>query len=216
MHVNKLNNQTITKIMVGLMIAPIFLGAIIFSETLLKILMFIVTIGMLLEWYNMTKGNIICNIAGLAIIAIPISCLYSIIYMFDNYMFTFLTYGVIIAAMDIFAMFGGKLLGGPKLVPTISPNKSWSGLATGIIECIIASFLISYLPNYDFKYTGWCLVIFSGILGLLGQASDIFISFFKRKFNLKDTGTILPGHGGMLDRFDSIIFTAPFLLLVCI
>lgn len=216
MPVNKLNNEMIVRIMVGFMIGPIFLGAIIFSEAFLKILILLATITMFFEWYNMTKGNMHYNIAGLFIISIPISSLFSVIYMFDNYKYIFFTYGIIIASMDVFAMFGGKYFKGPKLVPNISPNKTWSGLITGLLACIIISQLIVMLPEYDFAYTGWKLALFASVLGLLGQASDIFISYFKRKFNLKDTGNILPGHGGVLDRFDSIIFTAPFLLFVCL
>ena len=214
MPVNKLNNETLTRIMVGLMLGPIFLGAIVFSKILLQFLILLATIAMLNEWYNMTKDNVRYNIAGLAIISIPVSCLFSIMYMFDNYKYIFLTYGIIIASMDVCAMFGGRYFGGPKLVPKISPNKTWSGLVSGLLGCAIFTYLISLLPEYDFEYTGFQLVVFAAFLGLLGQASDIFISYFKRRFNLKDTGNILPGHGGMLDRFDSIILTAPVLLFV--
>lgn len=214
MPVNKLDNEIIIRTMVGLMIGPIFLGAIIFSKTLLKILILIVTIGMLIEWYDMTKEKISYLVAGLAIISLPISCLISIIYMFDDYKYAIFTYSVIVVSMDVFAMFGGRFIGGPKLVPKISPGKTWAGLVSGTLACMIIAHLISYLPEYEFVYSGWSLVFFAAILGLFGQASDIFISFFKRRFNLKDTGKILPGHGGLLDRFDSLIFSAPLMLYI--
>lgn len=214
MPVNKLDNEIMMRIMVGFMIGPVFLGAIIFSKTLLQILILLVTYGMLIEWYNMTKENMKCKLIGLGIISVPISCLFSIIHMFANYQYILLTYSVIIVSMDVFAMFGGRYFGGPKLIPKISPNKTWSGLACGLAGCAIFTYAISLLPKYDFVYNGWYLSFFGMILGMFGQASDVFVSYFKRKFNLKDTGNILPGHGGLLDRFDSIIFTAPIMLYV--
>lgn len=214
MRASKLDNQTFTKIMVGLMIGPIFLGAIVFSKILLQIMILLVTTGMFIEWYNMTKSNLWYNITGLVAIAIPVSCLFAITLMFDNYMYIFLTFGVIIVATDVFAMAGGKLFAGPRLAPKISPNKTWIGLLSGMAASAAFALFISHLPEYDFVYDGRELAIFAAFLALIGQGGDLFVSFFKRKFNLKDTGSILPGHGGLLDRFDSIIFTSPIILYV--
>ena len=71
-----------------------------------------------------------------------------------------------------------------------------------------------FIPVYDFIYRGLDLSIFAAIIGILAQISDLFISYFKRRFNLKESGYIIPGHGGLLDRFDSWILTAPILLYI--
>jgi phosphatidate cytidylyltransferase len=107
-------------------------------------------------------------------------------------------------------MFGGKLIGGFKLVPVLSPNKTWSGLLCGCSASSLVCFALGHLLAInDFPIN---LALYGFINGFVSQASDIFISYFKRKCNVKDTGNIIPGHGGVLDRADSTIFSAPFLL----
>lgn len=117
-----------------------------------------------------------------------------------------------IASVDIMAMVGGKLLQGPKLAPKISPNKTISGLACGCISAAFVANLLSFLPNYHLPAqlpTEPLLISFYAILlGLTAQASDLLVSIFKRQAKVKDTGNIIPGHGGVLDRFDSFILTS--------
>ena len=129
-----------------------------------------------------------------------------------------LTYFVIIWVVDTFAMFGGKLIGGKKLTPNLSPNKTYSGLASGCLFAASVPFFLKMLPFYDpiilDNLSIDAIIFLSILIGLIAQASDLFISYFKRKFDIKDTGDIIPGHGGMLDRFDSWVFSAPCLLLL--
>jgi len=214
MRENKLDNELVIRIMTAFMLGPLLVGAIIYSTILLQVILMLVGGAMLIEWYNMTKTNSKILFVGLVFIPISVASLLSLTLITDEYSYSFLTYFAIIWGMDIFAMFGGKYFGGPKLVPHISPGKTYSGLVTGILGSIALPLLISLLPEYEFVYSGFSFVIFAFVIGLLGQAGDLFISLFKRKFNLKDTGRILPGHGGILDRFDSIIFTAPIFLYV--
>lgn len=178
------------------------------------VVIFIVALGMFLEWFDMTKHSTFYLIAGIPIISIPIASLLMIAIASSDYRYIFLTYLSIIWSVDSAAMFGGKAFGGPKLAPYLSPNKTWSGLLSGVIGAIIVSFLLSQLPKYDFFYDGFDLVVFASIFAVTAQMSDLFVSFFKRKFRIKDTGSIIPGHGGVLDRCDSMIFTAPMLLWV--
>jgi phosphatidate cytidylyltransferase len=119
---------------------------------------------------------------------------------------------MIIVTVDTMAMVGGKLIGGRKLAPTISPNKTVSGLLTGLIFASCIPFIVGiYKPIFNFSMV--YIVAGTIILGFFAQMSDLFISIFKRKFGVKDSGSIIPGHGGVLDRFDSFILTAPMLLL---
>ena len=115
------------------------------------------------------------------------------------------------------AMVGGKLVGGPKLAPKTSPNKTISGLIIGVSSAIISLNILTLIPAYSLPYmiakSNVSLSFFALIIGVTAQISDLSISLLKRKFNIKDTGTIIPGHGGALDRFDSIILTAPLIAL---
>ena len=123
------------------------------------------------------------------------------------------TFFIIIWSVDSFAMFIGKWLQGPKLAPILSPKKTISGLLGGITAGVLFPLLLKLIPSYKLPYYGqisnFLLIGQFIILAGVAQASDLFISYFKRKFKIKDSGNIIPGHGGMLDRFDSIILTAP-------
>jgi len=193
---------------------PLVIGSIVFSQLLLQMIIILVAIGMLVEWYDMTHQDRFYMLIGIPIVAISMSCLIIITIIASNYKYIFLTYAGIIWTVDTAAMFGGKAIGGPKLAPILSPNKTWSGLICGMICAVIIALLISLLQNYSFPYQGLHLAFFATGFAIISQMSDLFISFFKRKFHIKDTGSIIPGHGGILDRCDSMILTAPVMLYV--
>jgi phosphatidate cytidylyltransferase len=102
----------------------------------------------------------------------------------------------------------GNLIGGKKL-SKISPNKTISGTLGSFIFSVMPLFLFSNFDNINFEIN-LNHVLFSLIISLINQLGDLFISFFKRKAKIKDMGTLLPGHGGVLDRVDGIIFAIPF------
>ena len=213
MQENKKNNL-ICRIGVALLLIPLVLGAIFFSKLLLQIIILIVAFGMFVEWYDMTSESKYYMILGLPIISIPIVCLMLMTMVEINYQYIFLTYVSIIWTVDSAAMFGGRKFEGPELAPVLSPNKTWSGLLTGMLGASVVTLCVSQIPGYMFIYRGVSLFIFASVLAFVAQMSDLFISFFKRKFHIKDTGSIIPGHGGILDRCDSMILTAPIMLLV--
>lgn len=111
---------------------------------------------------------------------------------------------------DTAAYFGGRAFGKHKLAPVISPNKTIEGGIFGLIFGIFSFVLLGglLLPGLQPEY----LWISGAVVGVLGQLGDLVESRFKRDAGVKDTSTILPGHGGFLDRFDSLIFVSPFLL----
>ena len=121
---------------------------------------------------------------------------------------------------DTFAMLMGSLIGGKKLCPKISPNKTISGSVGGILWCVLISACVyivfgcisAYAPFIEaFPIWAFLLIVFFG--SIIAQAGDLFESIVKRKAQVSDSGNILPGHGGMLDRIDSYIYIAPYVLL---
>ncbi len=112
---------------------------------------------------------------------------------------------------DIGGYVVGKTLGGPKLI-NISPNKTISGALGSIIFTIIGTyFFIKFFGLLEVK--NFYLIIWLFFMSLYCQAGDLFVSFLKRKANVKDTGNLLPGHGGLLDRVDGIILAVPLGIL---
>lgn len=116
---------------------------------------------------------------------------------------------VLIWLSDIGAYFSGKFLGKHKLFPQISPNKTWEGFFGGGLAVIIGACIISY-SAFDYSLMQWLVI--GVIVWLFGSVGDLVESAFKRFFNIKDSGTMLPGHGGFLDRFDSFLFVIPMVL----
>ena len=112
-------------------------------------------------------------------------------------------------ATDIGAFFAGRTIGGPKLAPAISPAKTWSGLAGGIL---LATLLAAGL--YASDGLPLHLLLATPLLAVLAQAGDLFESALKRRAGVKDSGGILPGHGGVLDRLDGVVPVAPVAALL--
>jgi phosphatidate cytidylyltransferase len=112
-------------------------------------------------------------------------------------------------AGDIIALFTGTLFGRHKLYPKISPNKTYEGFLGAIVGSVIIGFLYAsfFLPYFN---KGACILVAVGI-GTLGQLGDFTESMLKRSAQVKDSGSLFPGHGGVLDRIDSFLFAAPFL-----
>ena len=120
-------------------------------------------------------------------------------------------------AVDIFAMFSGKLFGGPRMAPRISPNKTWAGLMGAVVGASIVALITYYSANalVALTLTLPVILLLGGVLAVVSQMGDLFESALKRKYDLKDTGSILPGHGGVLDRVDGLIGALIFLHLLC-
>lgn len=113
---------------------------------------------------------------------------------------------IIAFGSDTFAYFAGKLFGKRKLYPQVSPNKTIEGAIGGIIGCTIISILyFNYLSINKYIY----IIIFSICASIFSMVGDLSASKIKREFEAKDFGNFLPGHGGILDRFDSVLFVAP-------
>ena len=164
---------------------------------------------MLLEWYKMTKNTYYIGYGPIIILPAVIS-LIMIRYKFGY--ITTLMYFLSLWSTDTFAMFGGKAIGGPKLAPILSPNKTWSGLICGALSSMLCCCVVGAVLEDDIFAIS--LPLYGILNALLAQSGDLFISFFKRRCNVKDTGNLILGHGGVLDRFDGIVISAPVLLAI--
>ncbi len=150
-------------------------------------------------------------ILGIIYIILPFSMLHYIVFIDNEY-----SYGIILTlffltwASDIGAYFIGKLIGKIKLFERVSPKKTWEGAIGGILISMIVGFILSNFV--DFKMSNWLIV--SPIVSISGIFGDLSASLLKRSVNVKDTGNLIPGHGGFLDRFDSILISIPFMLVL--
>jgi phosphatidate cytidylyltransferase len=121
---------------------------------------------------------------------------------------------LVIWASDIGAYAAGRAIGGPRLAPSVSPGKTWSGAAGGLIAAAAVGFLASVILGTGPR--SWRPVAFAILIGIVGQAGDLFESQLKRHFGVKDSGSIIPGHGGLLDRLDAVLTAAPVTALLAL
>jgi phosphatidate cytidylyltransferase len=106
---------------------------------------------------------------------------------------------------DIVAYFAGRLIGGPKLMPRVSPKKTWSGAVAGLLGAVVAATAIAKAAGL----AEWLpLALIGAILSVCAQSGDLFESLLKRKFGAKDSGHLIPGHGGLMDRLDGFVAAA--------
>lgn len=116
---------------------------------------------------------------------------------------------LLIWTLDSMAYFVGRFLGKKLLFPRISPKKTWEGSLGGAAFCMV----LGYAFTFWMDEVSWNWMIVAALIAVLGQLGDLVESMFKRSMNLKDSGNILPGHGGILDRFDGFLLVLPFLFL---
>ena len=201
-------------------LAPFVIFAIYSGGIAYQIMIVLSAVIMSFEWNNIIscQKNIQLNIKqrnkwdilGIIYIVIPSISLLYIRDMEDGLELSILLF-VTVWAVDIFAYFAGKYIGGPKIIPSISPNKTWAGLAGGMLGAVITNIIFCLI-------TGGITIISSIIIGVLSaviaQSGDFFESWVKRHFGVKDSGSTIPGHGGLLDRVDGLIALAPFMLII--
>ena len=210
-----INTELKKRILSSILLIPISFFFIIQGSVLFIFFLSLIFLMTSFEWFKMTKKNDLLRIFGLFFL---IFSFWTAIYLRQYIGLNFFIFLIIVCIFtDIGGYLFGKILKGPKLTK-ISPNKTYSG--------VIGSFLISLISGYIYiKYFGQkskiiletdpAFIIFLILfISLASQIGDIIISYFKRKAKLKDSGKILPGHGGFLDRIDGIIFVMPFTFLL--
>ena len=202
------------RLLSSLILTPIAIFFIIKGSIFFTFFLIILFLATSYEWFKMSKKNELLKILG-------------IIFLFFSFYATFeireensFKYFLFIVTICIFTDIGGYIFGkifkGPKLTK-ISPKKTYTGVIGSFLLSIIAGIIfINYLNknpviiNIDIFH----LLLVILFISLISQIGDLIISYFKRKAKLKDTGKILPGHGGLLDRIDGLVFVMPIIYLL--
>jgi phosphatidate cytidylyltransferase len=157
--------------------------------------------------------NIAYTILGIVYIAFPFALLNFIVFKETTYIYyspyMCLAYFGLLWMYDTLAYVTGSLFGRNYLFPRISPKKTWEGLIGGAIFTIITAWIYSYYSR-GHTFIDWLVVAL--IIIVYGTIGDLFESMLKRSVNIKESGYMLPGHGGFLDRFDSFLFSAPIVI----
>jgi len=204
-----MNSELIKRIVSSVILIPLSIFIIIKGSILFLIFLILCFFVCVYEWYKMVNQISILLIGFLYLILSFIS-----VYMIRedlnlNYFFLLFILCICVAT-DIGGYIFGKIFKGPKLTK-ISPNKTYSGVLGSYIFAMISALVILNIKflHLPFDLTlNLVILIFS--ISTVSQLGDLVVSYFKRFFNVKDTGNIIPGHGGLLDRLDGMLFAFPF------
>ena len=197
------------RLLSSIILIPIAIFFIIQGSVFFIFFLSILFLATSYEWIRMSKKNIFLRFLGIIFLLFSFYAAFEIRENYNNFKF-FLFVITVCIFTDIGGYVFGKIFKGPKLT-IISPNKTYSGVVGSFIFSLIAGLI--YLDYFgkkeivDLEHLIILLIIL--FISLISQIGDLLISYFKRKAKLKDTGKILPGHGGLLDRIDGLIFVFP-------
>ncbi len=205
--------EVLKRILSSIILIPLSIFIIIKGSILFLLFLLLCFFVCIYEWYKMVNNVSILLIGSLYLILSFISVYMIREYLNLSYYLLLLILSVCVAT-DIGGYVFGKVFQGPKLTK-ISPNKTYSGVVGSYFFSLIAILVIFNIKSlnlpFDFSLN---LVIFVFSISTVSQLGDLIVSFFKRLFKVKDTGNIIPGHGGLLDRLDGMIFAFPFSYLI--
>ena len=204
-----IKEEIIKRILSSIILLPTVLFFIIKGSFLFNFFIFICFLITTYEWLKLSKNNLL-KFFGTIFIVISFYTIFNIRNEFDRDYFHLLLVVIICVSTDIGGYVFGNIFKGPKLTK-ISPKKTYSGvIGSFLLSLIFTNLFLDFLSNVEtFEFTKE-MFLFILLVSLVSQIGDIVISYFKRKSKIKDTGTIIPGHGGILDRIDGMIFALPF------
>jgi len=200
-------SQELTKrILSSIVLIPITFFFIIKGSYLFIFFILICFSAIIYEWHMMSKKKPY-RIFGFIFLFLSFYSIYKL--RIDNDYWFLLSVTIICVSTDIGGYVFGKIFRGPKLTK-FSPNKTYAGMTGGYLLSIISAiFLDNFNEEFQIK---WFIIVI--LISTISQLGDIIISYFKRLSKIKDTGKIIPGHGGLLDRVDGMIFAYPFSYLI--
>lgn len=185
-------------------------NSIIAGHQLLLLLPVFAAVIFVAELYRKKEApvtNIAYAFFGIIFTVVPFIFFHALAYLTNSFNFHFpLAFLIILWTNDTGAYLSGYFFGRTKLFERHSPKKTWEGFAGGVILSAVAAYILS-LYYHDLKWSNWIVVAI--LISCVGTLGDLVESMFKRSINVKDSGGILPGHGGLLDRFDGLLLAAP-------
>lgn len=196
------------RILSSLILAPLVIAAIWYgSWPFWGMLLFAFAIGVY-EWTNVARKTDIdlpVSVFGILYIAFGMAC-FGVLR--DHGLLPVVMLICAVWMSDIGAYAAGKMIGGPKMAPSISPNKTWAGLGGGIAGSIAVFFVADMISPH---YNGGALlnIAYGTVIAITGQMGDLLVSKLKRRAGVKDMSQLIPGHGGLLDRIDSLLLACP-------
>lgn len=204
-----MNSELLKRIISSLLILPIVIFVIVKGSYYFIFFLILCLIISIYEWFKISKKNIYLY-GGVFFLFISFYSIYQIRFSLNSdYMYLSLIL-IICVGSDLGGYIFGKFFKGPKL-SKISPNKTYTGMiGSFIFPFILIHFLLSYINVNHVINFNIQSIFFIIIVSSISQFGDLVISYFKRISNIKDTGNIIPGHGGLLDRIDGMIFAFPF------
>lgn len=209
------------RIVSGIVLAALVLILLWVGGFPFAFIIFLAALQMLREWDHLTENeDSLWGVAGLFYVAVPCASLVwmrnlQVANVENSGLYIVLYVLLAVWATDIGAYFTGRIVGGPKLAPALSPNKTWAGLGGGIVAAGITGGLCHLFSPYP--TTVLTSILFGIAIAITAQGGDLFESWIKRRAGVKDSSTLIPGHGGLLDRVDGLMFSVPFFaLFVCI
>ena len=203
------------RLLSSIVLVPISIFFIINGSVYFILFLSILFLATSYEWFKMNKKNDISKLLGIIFLFFSFYMTYKIR---ENYnLNVFLLIMTICIFTDIGGYIFGKIFKGPKLT-RVSPKKTYSGVFGGFLLSLIAGLIFNNYFFIDQKIFDKDLFLIMLILfiSIISQLGDLTISYFKRKAKIKDTGKIIPGHGGLLDRIDGMIFVFPIFYLIMI
>ena len=202
-------DEIVKRILSSIILIPTVLFFIIKGSFLFNFFIFICFLITTYEWLKLSKNNLL-KFFGTIFIVISFYAIFKIRNEFDKDYFHLLLVVIICASTDIGGYLFGNIFKGPKLTK-ISPKKTYSGvIGSFLLSLIFTNLFLDFSSNVkSFEFTKE-MFLFILLVSFISQIGDIIVSYFKRKSKIKDTGTIIPGHGGILDRIDGMIFALPF------
>ena len=206
-----MTNELFKRVLSSIIILPIFIYIVVKGSFYFSILLFICFLISVYEWQKMRVSKIL-KIYGIFFLIFSFCTIYGIRTEFRDSYWPFLIIISISIATDTGGYIFGKIFKGPKLTK-LSPNKTYAGVLGGYTFSIMLYFVIlkTNLVNKEYFIN---FLIFIFFISSISQFGDIIISYFKRLSKIKDTGKIIPGHGGLLDRIDGMIFAFPASYLI--
>ena len=210
-----MNKEFKKRVLSSIILLPIILYLIIKGSFLFNFFILICFFISTFEWHMMTK-SFLYKIFGLLFLILSFYTIYKIRNDFPNGYDYFLLILLVCISTDIGGYIFGNIFKGPKLTK-ISPKKTYSGMIGGYLLSILCAnfFLNNSFSSVTIELTRDTFVLII-LISSISQIGDLIVSYFKRLSNIKDTGKIIPGHGGLLDRIDGMIFAFPFSYLILI